>query len=94
MHGRCNQLLPAIAEVHTPEAGHRVEQAVPVGIPEICPFGPGDDPRPAQSQLAVIAKGMQKMLAVELLPALQILIVHTLSSRYSRSQGLITSKNA
>src|SRR5690606_16693867 len=103
--GGLGQLLAAIAERHAPQARHTVEDAVAVRIGQPHAVGARHDAGTTGGELLVVGEGVQVMGGIQLLQLgggwrrhwhsgdWRNLVLHTLSSRCSRSQELITCRN-
>jgi len=108
--GRLDQLAPAVADIHAPQAAHRIEDALALGVPEIDALAALDDARAFLGQGGEVGEGMQEVAAVGGLPFLgaagarggaggrdgvhRVLRNQTCSSRCSRSQGEMTFMNS
>ena len=60
------ELAAAVADVHAPQARHRVDEAVPVRVPEVDALGAHDDARPALGiEGRVVGEGVEVMAGVD-----------------------------
>ena len=94
--GRVDQLAASIADIHAPEARHAIEDFLSLGIPQPYAIGAGDDAGTEFMQRLGIREGMQVVPAIDRLPLRRGVSIgqrHTLRSRNSRSQELMTWKN-
>ena len=65
--GHFGQLFAAIANIHAPQAGKRVQNFVALAIPNLDAIGMGDDPRATGGMEGlVVCKGMKMMVDVVL----------------------------
>ena len=63
--GGFGQLLAAVADIDAPQAGHRIEIFLAVGVPDPHALGVGDDPRAAFAvEGLVVGEGMKMMADV------------------------------
>ncbi|MNT88970.1 hypothetical protein D3C72_2296130 [compost metagenome] len=66
--GDIGQLAAAVADVDAPQAGHAVEDLVPLAVPQVHALGAGDDARTLGAELLVVGEGREQVLAAEGLP--------------------------
>ena len=64
----------AIADLHTPQAGHAVDQAFAFGIPQVDSLRAGDDARAFAGQRLGLREGMNVVRGVQRLPAPRVAI--------------------
>jgi len=96
------EFVPAVADVHAPEARHRVEDLEALRVVQVHAVGARDDPRALGGERPEIGEGMQVVASVQFLPVARPsfrdtwLRAHnspggqTFSSRCSRSHELMT----
>ncbi len=99
------QLVAAVADVHAPEPGHRVQDLLALGVVEVHALGARDDARALRGERAEVRERVHVVAGVEFLPVARSpsrdlrLRAHgfprsqTFSNRCSRSHELITRKN-
>ncbi|MNQ47493.1 hypothetical protein D3C85_613380 [compost metagenome] len=66
--GDVGQLAAAVADVDAPQAGHAVEDLVPLAVPQVDAVGAGDDACALGAELLVVGEGREQVLAAEGLP--------------------------
>ena len=66
--GRLDKLLPAIADIHAPQTGHPIKDAVALAVMDVMPVGMGDNPCAMLTKLGIIGKGRHVMRRIQRLP--------------------------
>jgi hypothetical protein len=66
--GRGNELFAAIAGIYAPEARHAVQNLVAIDVVDINAVCPRDDATLFLTQILVIGKRVQIVIAIEILP--------------------------
>jgi hypothetical protein len=66
-----DQFLAAITEVHAPEARHRIQNLVAIGVPDIYAISAADDAAAFLAQFLVIGERVQVMAAIAGLPGIR-----------------------
>ena len=62
--GGLGELVAAVADVHIPEAGEGVHEAVAVAVPEVDALAAGEDERAFFAKLLEVGEGVQKVRLV------------------------------
>ena len=77
--GRFGQLVTAIADGNTPQAGHAVENLVAFAVPQVHALGVSDDAWADFFQLFEVTERCQVVIVAQLLPfeGLRVLVGHT-----------------
>ncbi|MCY1178893.1 hypothetical protein D9M73_192670 [compost metagenome] len=75
-----HQLFTTVADRHTPQTSHTVEDLVALAVPQVHAFSFGDDPRALLFQLFIVTERRQVMLTAKGLPltGLRVVDAHVL----------------
>ncbi|MCY1535422.1 hypothetical protein D9M68_708280 [compost metagenome] len=66
--GRLDQFLAAVADGDAPQAGHAIEDLLPLAVPQVHALGLGDDPRALLVHLLVVGERREMVLTAHGLP--------------------------